>query len=88
MASIRAWRFVPEPETRTTRRAGAAEGGGEATTGPFLAGQADAVYRDVHAAAFVWSYERISPLDTGNSTNGPTVSNDTGTPDGPHGTGA
>lgn len=38
-------------------------------------------------AEFVWSYERTEPLDTGNSTNQPTVSNDTGTSEDPHGTG-
>ncbi|QDN59575.1 hypothetical protein FNV62_31480 [Streptomyces sp. RLB3-17] len=47
-----------------------------ATTGPFLGG------------AFVRSYECFAPLDTGKSTKRPTVSNDTGTPGGPHGTGA
>ncbi len=37
---------------------------------------------------FVGSYESIASPDTGNPTNESTVSNDTGTPDGPHGTGA
>lgn len=34
------------------------------------------------------SYECFVPRDTGKSTKRPAVSNDTGTPDGPHGTGA
>ncbi|GHI92287.1 hypothetical protein TPA0905_17580 [Streptomyces olivaceus] len=37
---------------------------------------------------FVQSYECFAPPDTGKSTKRPTVSNDTGTPEGPLGTGA
>ncbi|TPQ21835.1 hypothetical protein FGD71_013140 [Streptomyces sporangiiformans] len=47
-----------------------------ATAGPFL------------GRAFVGSYECFAPPDTGKSTKRPTVSNDTGTQGGPHGTGA
>ncbi|KUN98968.1 hypothetical protein AQJ67_26735 [Streptomyces caeruleatus] len=39
-------------------------------------------------SVFVWSYECFAPPDTGKSTKRPTVSNDTGTPAAPHGTGA
>ncbi|GAA2241645.1 hypothetical protein GCM10010145_04620 [Streptomyces ruber] len=49
---------------------------GSATEGPFLGG------------IFVRSYERFAPRDTGKSTKRPTVSNDTGSAPGPHGTGA
>ncbi|GGX85249.1 hypothetical protein GCM10010324_33740 [Streptomyces hiroshimensis] len=40
------------------------------------------------ALRFVWSYETRASPDTGDSTNPPTASNDTGTPNGPRGTGA
>ncbi|GGR15068.1 hypothetical protein GCM10010219_19950 [Streptomyces netropsis] len=37
---------------------------------------------------FVWSYETEGSPNTGDSTKPPTASNDTGTRNGPHGTGA
>ncbi|GAA5059101.1 hypothetical protein GCM10023336_34620 [Streptomyces similanensis] len=64
---------MPDPETSTTRRLAT---GLAATVGPFL------------GELFVRSYECFGPPDTGKPTKRPTVSNDTGTPEGPHGTGA
>ncbi|GES31311.1 hypothetical protein San01_37980 [Streptomyces angustmyceticus] len=54
-----------------------AGGGEEATAGLFS-----------DLACFVWSYKTAGAADPGNPTKAPTVSNDTGTPRGPHGTGA
>src|SRR5690349_18524773 len=79
MASSSAWRLVPDPETSTTRRLAT---GLAATVGPFLGGAFP------YGRPYVRSYECFAPRDTGKSTKRPTVSNDTGTPGSPHGTGA
>ncbi|GHA55348.1 hypothetical protein GCM10010330_03480 [Streptomyces tendae] len=75
---------MPDPETSTTRRLARRSTGLAATVGAFL-GKAN---HFVRSDLFVRSYECFASPDTGKSTKRPTVSNDTGTPDGPLGTGA
>ncbi|GGZ36616.1 hypothetical protein GCM10010301_05460 [Streptomyces plicatus] len=59
-----------------------------ATVGAFLGGAGSSRPYVLYVHPFVRSYECFAPRDTGKSTKRPTVSNDTGTPDGPLGTGA
>ncbi|GJF18963.1 hypothetical protein SHO565_01850 [Streptomyces sp. HO565] len=77
---------MPDPETSTTRRLARWATGLAATVGAFLGGAGCAV--GLRIRRFVRSYECFAPRDTGKSTKRPTVSNDTGTRDGPLGTGA
>ncbi|GHF13384.1 hypothetical protein GCM10018772_43220 [Streptomyces fumanus] len=77
---------MPDPETSTTSRLTRSATGLAATVGALSRGSG--CLRPVRTAAFVRSYECFAPRDTGKSTKRPAVSNDTGTPDGPLGTGA